>query len=80
MIKASDLNDRLFLAFPAGWFAGLIAGIVWASFHWEALKPELGRTLLIAVTTSQAVTLLLTTLIIRRIFPARPIETHDAKE
>ena len=80
MVKASDINDRIFFAFPAGWAVGLIAGSVYAGFHWNDLKPELGRTLLMAVTVSQVVTLLLTMIILRRMFPAPPIEVHDDEE
>lgn len=80
MITASAINDRIFLAFPAGWIVGVLAGSIWAGVHWDSLKPELGRTLLIAVTVSQAVTLILTMIILRRMFPTPPAEIHDDEE
>lgn len=73
-MTSPEINDRLFIAFPLGWMAGLAAGVVYSVFHWHNLQTELGRTLLIAVTVSQAVTLALTMLIVRRIskeFPSR---------
>jgi hypothetical protein len=66
MTPAEQMNDRLFMAFPSGWFVGIILGAVYAGFHWNNLPPELGRTLLVAVTSSQVTTLLLTMRIIRK--------------
>lgn len=71
-LTASIVNDRLFMAFPAGWLAGVIAGTAYGIYGWFDLQRELGRTLLVAVTASQIITLLLTTLIVRRIYRAKP--------
>ncbi len=68
----SEINDRLFIAFPLGWMAGIAAGSFYATFHWLNLQAELGRTLLVAVTVSQAVTLGLTMLIVRKISKELP--------
>lgn len=68
-LTSGKVNDRLFMSFPIGWFAGLGAGTTWAGFHWNNLQVELGRTLLAAVTVGQLTTLLLVTLMVRRIFP-----------
>lgn len=67
-VNSSMVNDRIFMAFPFGWFAGVVGGAVYAAYHWHNLHHEFGRTLLVAVTLSQAVTLLMVTLIVRRIF------------
>ena len=49
---ASAISDRIFLCFPAGWVAGVVAGSVYAGFHWNNLQAELGRTMVLAVTVS----------------------------
>ena len=66
-LTASQVNDYIFMAFPAGWFGGIFAGTVWAGFHWTTLQHEMGRSLLAAVTVGQVTTLLRTTFTIRRI-------------
>lgn len=66
-LTASEVNDYLFMAFPLGWGAGLIAGMIYAGFQWDNLQAELGRTLLVAVTTAQGVTLAYVTLKVRRL-------------
>lgn len=66
---SGQVNDRLFFPFVAGWFVGIVAGGIYGGFYWDDLKVELGRTVLVAVTTSQFATLLLTTLVVRRNFP-----------
>lgn len=70
-MSPSEFNDRLFIAFPLGWFAGLAAGTAWAIYGWTDLQRELGRVLLMAVTVSQIVTLLIVTLLVRRIISAQ---------
>jgi hypothetical protein len=72
-MTAAKINDYIFMSFPGGWFAGITAGAVYAGFHWNNLQVELGRTLLVAVTIGQLVTLLLVTLAIRRIDKARQL-------
>lgn len=67
---AASISDRIFLCFPAGWAVGLLAGSVYAGFHWSTLQVELGRTLLLTVTVALGFTYWLCCRIIRRI----PIE------
>ena len=67
LLTPSDINDHLFMAFPLGWMAGLLAGTVYAGFHWGNLQFELGRTLLAAVTVAQCVTAFLITRQVKRI-------------
>jgi hypothetical protein len=61
------LNDRLFSAFIGGWFTGVLAGTFYGGFYWEHLHVEFGRAVLVAVTTAQGVSLLISTIIIRKI-------------
>lgn len=79
-VTAYELNERIFMLFPLGWVVGVIAGSVYAGFNWGDLQHELGRTLLIAVTTSQATTLIGTMVVFRRMFSKAPDEPHDDEE
>jgi len=62
---AASINDRLFPAFVAGWFAGVVCGAVYGSFHWHSLQIEMGRLILLSVTISQVVTLIWSSRIVR---------------
>jgi hypothetical protein len=75
---SSKLNDRLFLCFPAGFITGMIVGTTWAAFHRDNLQVEWVRSLLAGVTVSQLTTLLLTSIVVRKLFPAS-IETEGGK-
>lgn len=65
---SSSLHDHIFMAFPMGWFAGLIAGTVYAGFHWNNLQVELGRIMLLAVTVALGVAYWLSCRAISRVF------------
>ena len=65
---SSSLNDHIFLCFPAGWATGLIAGTIYAGFHWNNLQVEMGRTLLVAVTFATITAYWLSCLVVRRVF------------
>ena len=64
---ASSLNDYIFCCFPVGWFAGLVAGTVYAGFHWDNLQFEFGRILLLTVTVALGVTYWLSCLVVCRV-------------
>lgn len=66
-LEPSEINDYIFMAFPFGWIAGVIAGAIYAGFYWHNLQVELGRTVLLAVTVTQGVTLFFITRKIKRI-------------
>ena len=50
-MTASDINDYIFMAFPAGWFSGCIAGAAYAGFNWNNLQEEIGRTIFLDIWT-----------------------------
>ena len=64
---ASAISDRIFMCFPVGWMVGLVAGTIYAGFHWGDLQSEYGRSVLLAVTVAQGVTYWLCCRVIRRI-------------
>ena len=64
---STSINDRIFMAFPIGWFVGLIAGMVYACFHWDNLQQHFGNSILIVATVSLTVAYVLSCLVIGRV-------------
>lgn len=64
---ASYVSDRIFLWFPAGGVAGLIAGTIYAGFHLDSLRAELGAILVTTASVSTVTTYVMVHLLMRRI-------------
>ena len=79
-ITAREMNERIFMAFPIGWMVGIVVGAVYSGFHWDNLRPELGRTLIFAIGSAQITTLLITMWVFHRMFPKAPDYIHDDEE
>lgn len=65
-------KDRIFFAHVAGWFAGVIAGTVYAGFYWRNLQHEFGRSMLLGVTVALVLSCWLSFLLIDRVQVRKP--------